>query len=475
MAEVRAPIAIGLAQGRSKPLNAGRIVNLYPEQPAMQGSISPWVLYGTPGQKAWGTLGAGPIRGGKAALGFAYILSGQSLYQVDGGANAVLCTGDTIPAGGAVYMVANGTQLGMLVNSTMFYVTGTTVTKVTDADFPTEGASSLDFIDGYGVLSRGGSTGQWFLSDLLDFSSYNALNFATASSTTGVGLLRVLANHKEAWLFGDKTTEVWYDAGTFPFPFQLIPGSLIDRGIAAPLSAIRMDNAPFWLGDDRIVYRANGYQPSRVSTFPVEEILRSGTVSDAFATTHSLAGHHFYCLTLPSLGRTLVFDAATNIWHERQTGTTVTPAVWNVNCVIEAFGKTLVGTSAGGGVYELDLDTYTDVAGATQIRRVIVGAPTYDAGKRAIMRQVELECELGVGTPTGQGLNPTAMLRISRDGGQTYGNLKTQGLGPTGVRNQRAQWSNLGMGRNLVVELSMADPVKYSIYGARYEVEGLAN
>ncbi len=474
MPEARTPIAIGLASGRSKPLNAGRLVNLYPEK-SPDGSMSPWVLYGTPGQKAWGTAGAGPIRGGKAALGYAYILSGQSLYRVDSGGNATICTGDTPSASGAVYMVANGTQLGMLVGSQMFYVTGTTVTQVTDADFPLEGASSLDFIDGYGVLSRGGSTGQWFLSDLLDFSSYNALNFATASSTTGVGLLRVLANHKEAWLFGDKTTEVWYDAGTFPFPFQLIPGSLIDRGIAAPLSALRMDNAPFWLGDDRIVYRANGYQPQRVSTFPVEEILRSGTVSDAFATTHFLAGHHFYVLTLPSLGRTLVFDAATNIWHERQTGTTLTPTVWNVNCVIEAFGKTLVGTSSSGAVYELDLDTYTDTAGTTLIRSAVTGAPTYLSGKRGIMRQVELECELGVGTPTGQGLAPSAMLRFSKDGGQTFGNTKTESLGPTGVRNVRAQWTNLGMFRNGVIEISISDPIKRAIYGARYNVEGLGN
>ena len=419
-------------------------------------------------------MGAGPIRGGKAALGYTYILSGQSLYQVDSAANAVLCTGDTIPAAGGVYMEVNPTQLGMLVNNQMFYITGTSVTRVTDSNFPTEGATSLAYIDGYGVLGRGGPSGQWFLSNLNDFSTYNALNFATAASTSGgVSPPYVLANHKEAWLFGSKTIEVWYDAGTFPFPFQLIPGSLIDRGIAAPLSALRCDNAPFWLGDDRILYRANGYSPQRISNSGMEEAICTGTVSDAFATTHSLAGHHFYIITFPSLGRTFAYDAANGIIHERQTGTTLTPTVWNVNCVIEAFGKTLVGTSAGGGVYELDLDTYTDVAGAVQIRSAVVGAPTYDAGKRAILRQVELECELGVGTPTGQGLNPQAMLRVSRDGGQTFGNYKTESLGPTGVRNARAQWSNLGAGRNLVIELSISDPVKRAIYGARYSVEGL--
>jgi hypothetical protein len=91
------------------------------------------------------------------------------------------------------------------------------------------------------------------------------------------------------------------------------------------------------------------------------------------------------------------------------------------------------------------------------------------------MRQVELECELGVGLATGQGSDPQAMLRFSKDGGQTYGSEKWTGIGPVGKRRVRAQWSNLGMFREGVIELSFSDPVKYSVYGARYDVEGLAN
>ncbi len=461
----RSPLALGLAKGRSKPLNAARLLNLFPMK-APPGSMAEWVLYGTPGQKAFATIGSGAIRGGKEALGYLYTLSGSTLYRVDEALNATACTGDVIPAAGRVHMIDNGVQLGMLANNQMFSVTGTVITAVTDNDFPAVGASSVDYIDGYGAFTTNGTEGEWFLSGLYDFLTYDAGDFATAESSPD-GLRKLLAVHKEAWLFGDETTEVWVNTGTSPFPFELVPGSLMDRGIAAPASAIKMDNSVFWLGDDRIIYRADGYTPVRVSTDAVDEILKSGVVSDAEAYTHVIAGHHFYVLKLPSLGRTLCLDAATNIWHERQTGTSLEPDVWDVNCIFQAFGKTLVGL-ADGVIAELDLDTYMD--GTTQIRRSVTSFPVYSCN-RGIMREIELECELGVGLATGQGEDPQAMLRFSRDGGQTFGNEKWKSIGPVGVRRKRAKWNQLGWYRDGVAELSIADPVKVAVYGARYEAE----
>ena len=139
-------------------------------------------------------------------------------------------------------------------------------------------------------------------------------------------------------------------------------------------------------------------------------------------------------------------------------------------CIFSAYGKTLVGL-ADGAIRELDLATYLD--GTTQIRRVIVSYPAYPDGKRAILRGVELEGELGVGLNTGQGSDPQAMLRFSRDGGMTYGNEKWTSLGPVGARRVRANWHNLGMFRNGAVEISIADPVKVVVYGGNYEVEGM--
>lgn len=472
----RSPLALGTAQGRSRPLNAARLVNLYAEK-APNGSMSPWVLYGTPGWKAWGptTFTGGPIRAGRMRYDHCVVLAGQTLWAYYADGTTTQFTGDVPPASGHVTMIDNGVQLGMLVGTTMYYATGTVLTQVTDVDFPIDGATSLDYIDGYAILTANATSasspylGQFFISGLQDFSAYDALDFATAESNPDT-LTKVLAHHQEAWLFGAESTEVYTDTGASPFPFERIPGALINRGIAAPNSAVVMDNAPFWLGDDRIVYRAQGYTPMRVSDAAIEEILRVGTVSDAVAHTYSQAGHTFYVLRLPSIGRTVVYDAATHLWHERQSGTGLAPAAWGITAMFQAFGKTIVGTETGA-VYELDLDTFTE--GDTPLRSTVVSAPVYPDGNRGIMVDVEMECELGVGTSNGQGSDPQAMLRFSRDGGMTFGNERWSGMGAVGSRRLRANWHKLGMFRSGVVEITISDPVRRAIYGANYEMEKL--
>lgn len=463
---MRGPLALAFAQQRSKPVNASRIVNLYPEQ-LPEGSRAKLALYGTPGQKTWATIGGDTIRAGLEAQGYAYILSGATLYRVDSSLMATACTGDLIPNTGVATLINNGTQIGLLVVPNMFVIVGTTVTKVTAAGFPSEGLSSLAYIDGYAVGTRNDDSGQFYLSGLLDFTTWDALDFAAAESSPD-GLVGGLVDHREYWAFGAETIEVFSNTGASPFPLERV--TTVERGCAAARSPAKMDNSVYWLGNDRIVYRADGYTPARISTHAVEEVLRVGTVSDAYGMTYFMAGHHFYVLTLPSLGRTFAFDAATGLPHERQSGTALTPAIWDVLCIFTAFGKTLVGLQAGQ-VAELDLDTYADLG--NPIRSVVTGFPVYPNGKRAIMDDYEIECELGVGLSTGQGSEPEVMLRYSNDGGSTWSNERRASLGRIGNRISRAIWEKLGAFRQRTIEISISDPVKRAFYGMRTNIRAL--
>ena len=473
---VRGPLALGYAQQRSKPVNAARLVNLYAEAAPPEGSRTKVVLYGTPGQKEWRTIGGDTIRDGIEAQGVAYILSGTILYKTESDGTTTTCSGDLIPPTGDATLINNGTQIGLLVVPDLFVIVGTTVTKVTSAGYPAEGLSSLAYIDGYAVGTRNDASGQFYISALIDFSSWDALDGGNAESNPD-GLIRVLVDHREVWLFGDQTTEVWANTGASPFPFERVPGALLERGCAARRSPAKMDNSVFWLGDDRIVYRAEGYQPVRISTHAIEEVLRVGTVSDAYGMTYFQGGHHFYVLTLPSIGRTFVFDPAASaaagmaIWHERQSGTSLEPAVWAVQCIFHAFGKTLVGLQVGR-VAELDLDTYTDLG--EPIRSAIVGMPFFADGLRAMMVDYEIECELGVGLSTGQGSDPEVMMRYSDDGGFNWSPERRASIGRMGVRLIRAMWDRLGTFRQRTVEISISDPVKRAFYGMRTAIRPLS-
>lgn len=455
----RGPIAFGFGRQRSRPLNASRVVNLYPEL-APEGSRARMALYGTPGQKPCWTVGGDTIRAGLEAQGYAYILSGAVLYRVDAAGASTPCTGDLIPNTGIAKLINNGTQVGLLVAPYFFVIVGTVVTKITSG-IPAEGFSGIDYIDGYAVGTRNDQSGQFYISALRDFSTFDPLDFATAESNPD-GLLGVLVDHREMWLFGTATIEPWTNTGASPFPFERVNGAIIEKGSAAALSPAKLDNSIFWLGSDRIVYRADGYRPVRISSHAIEEVLRTGDVSDAYGMTYSQGGHQFYALTLPSLGRTFVYDAAPpNEWHERQSGTSLTPAIWDVQCIFTAFGKTLVGLQAGL-VAELDLDTYTDLG--APIRSSIASLPLYANTKRAIMDDLQIGCELGVGASSGQGADPEVALRISDDGGNTWGNERRASLGPLGVRNNRAMFDRLGAFRQRTVEFSISDPVKRAFY-----------
>ena len=44
--------------------------------------------------------------------------------------------------------------------------------------------------------------------------------------------------NSQIWLLGAKTGEAWYDAGTSPQPFQMVPNSLFHMGISAIYSLL---------------------------------------------------------------------------------------------------------------------------------------------------------------------------------------------------------------------------------------------
>lgn len=471
----RQPLALGTQASRSKPLSAARLVNLYME-PAPLNSRAPKFAvaafqqttgpsYGTPGLKAWKTIGSGKIRAMRLAIGYLWVLSGAALYRVSSVGTATLCTGDSIASTGVAMITDNGVQLTVLSNGSCFVVSGTTVTRITADAFPAAGVSSIDYIDSYTVFSTANS-GQWFISSGYDSATLDPLDFATSEANPD-NIVRILVDHREVWIFNERSIEVWTDAGTSPFPFARIPGAISEKGCAAALSPAKVDNTVYWLGDDLIVYAAAAYSPQRISNFAIEEQVRQmATVSDAFGLTYVQGGHSFYALTFPTAGKTFVYDAATQVWHERQSGTSTVGGAWAPNCLVAAFGKIYAGTS-GGKVAELDLDTFAEHG--LEIRRVAVTPPIYADGKRAILTVVELECELGTGIATGQGSDPQVMLRWSDDGGATWSNEHWAPLGPTGQRRKRAIWRRLGMFRQRELEFSFSDPVKVCLYGMRYE------
>jgi hypothetical protein len=446
------------------------MVNLFPE-PVPDGGKEPAFLNRAPGLRLLATVGAGPIRGLWKLGDLAYVVSGADLYSLSSTYVAVRV--GSVSGTGPVSIADNGTQLFIACNGPSYiYNTITRVlAEITDADFP--GAGSVGYIDGYFVFNEPDSQKIWVTS-LLDGTSIDPLEFASAEGAPD-NVVSLIVDHREVWVFGTNSVEVWYDSGAVDFPLQRIQGAFNEIGCAAPYSVAKLDNGVFWLGSDArgqgIVYRANGYTGQRISTHAVEwQIQQYSDISDALAYTYQQDGHSFYVLVFPSADTTWVYDVSTQAWHERAGFDNGAFTRHRGNCQVSFNNEILVGDYVNGRVYAYDLEVYADDSLPQRwLRSWRALPPGQNSLKRTIHHSLQLDCEAGVGLTTGQGSDPLVMLRFSDDGGHTWSNEYWSDIGALGDYGTRVLWRRLGTTtkiRDRVYEVSGTDPVKIAIMGA---------
>ena len=476
-----------------------RMVNLFPEI-IPEGGKEPGFLQRAPGLRLLATAGEGPVRGLWQTGNYGYAVSGNTFYQID--SNWQVKSLGLVSGSGPVSIADNGTQIFIATNPAgyIYNIATGVFGEITDPDFP--GAVTVSYLDGYFVFNEPNSQRVW-VTALLDGYDINALNFASAEGSPD-GLVSLIVDHREAWLFGTNSVEVWYDAGLPDFPLQRIQGAFNEIGCIAPYSVSKLDNGLFWLGADArgqgIVYRSNGYSGQRVSTHAVEWQIQEYTdMSDAIGYTYQQDGHAFYVLIFPSANTTWVYDVSTQAWHERAGWYNGQFTRHRSNCQMSFSNEIVVGDYENGSLYAFDLDVYSDNDQIQKWLRSWRALPTGQNNlKRTAHHTLQLDAETGHYLPPSVGVqllitesgsnlitesgdylaasttpavNQEAqfMLRWSDDGGHTWSNTHWAGAGAVGAYGKRVFWRRLGMTlklRDRVYELSGTDPIKIAIMGA---------
>jgi hypothetical protein len=476
---MRSPILGGSYVARSPSAADNRMVNLFPEI-IPEGGKEPAFLQRAPGLRRLATIGTGPIRGLWTFGNYGYVVSGTELYRLSTSWAGTLI--GNVSGTGPVSMADNGTQLFVACNPEGFIYNATTqaFAQITDPDFA--GAVTVGYLDGYFVFNQPNSQIVWVTS-LLDGHSIDPLEFASAEGSPD-GLVALVIDHREVWLFGTSSTEVWYNSAGTDFPLSPISGAYNEVGCIAPYSVVKLDNGIFWLGCDKagqgIVYRAEGYSAIRKSTHAVEwQIQRYTDMSDAIGYAYQQDGHSFYVLVFPTANTTWVYDIATSEWHERAG---FNPLNGNLtrhrsNCQMSFGGEIVVGDFENGRIYALDLETFADDDVAQKwLRRWRALPPSQNFNMRASHHSLELGMQSGVGLVTGQGSDPQVSLRWSDVGGNgSWSNELWRPMGKIGETACRVNWHRLGRTlklRDRVYEVSGTDPVKIIITGAIIEMSG---
>jgi hypothetical protein len=468
---VRIPFVGPSATARSINADVQRSLNCYVEMDSAS-PRAPIALYGTPGLRKVATLPTGPVRACITEGGYVWALAGNTVYRVSS-AYVVTTVGTISTSAGEVGMASNGSEIIIVDGVGGYLVTVATATLaiIADADFPA-GVKRATYQDGYFVVTGDGSQ-SFYISGLINGGAWDGLDFASAEGSPD-NTVGVISDHRELWLFGANSAEVWVNTGSGDFPFERSGNTFIEHGCAAAGSITKLDNTVFWLGaDDRgtgIVWRADGYTPLRISTHATEVAFSGYTLSDAHGWSYQQDGHGFYVLHFPTDGKTWVYDVATQLWHERayrESGGSLTQ--WRANCHAMLGGLHLVGDSDDGRLYVLDTECYTDDGDA--ILRLRTTQTQEQLQNRIFYTDLQVDMETGIGLASGQGEDPLLMMRYSNDGGHTWSNIKTATLGKLGEYGARCRFMRLGAGRNRTWEISMTDPVKFVVLGAVVEAQ----
>jgi hypothetical protein len=312
--------------------DAERLVNMFVEKNETPNAPSPYCLLPTPGFELLLTVAEGPIRGILAEVNDrVFFVAGFRLYEafVTAGVWSAVARGVVASDANPATLCWNGPNGGelFLTSGDVGYIL--TLASNTLTVVLASGATMGAFLDGY-FLALDGATATLRISDLFDGLTWDPTQVQQRSAAADPWAAMTVIN-REIWLMGNQTSEVWYNAGAFPFPFQPIPGAFIEQGTFAPFSPNR-DVAPLmWLGHNAqgsgTVVMADGYNARRVSTHGIEQVIqRYGNVADAVSWSYQLIMD--VGIGLSGTSETLGFDPQVMRRCSRDGGKTWGPDKW---------------------------------------------------------------------------------------------------------------------------------------------------
>jgi hypothetical protein len=342
--------------------------------------------------------------------------------------------------------------------------TGSAPTSFADADLPQP--VSVNEIDGYFIFPIG--DGRIFATDL------NSVSVATNSFTTEQGLVnrRGVTFRGEVFIFGDKWTGVYRDAGTSPFPLER--RFTIPKGIAGTHAIAGWEpgwaNELIWVGEDSIVYKLNGYTPVPISNHDVardiEAAAAAGDHDQLEASVYMQGGHAMWRLTYPD-NWSWEYNNTTGNWHERESyGRDDCRASGS----IRAFDEWIIGDRDTGLLFAIDGSYYRE--GDNPLVAGLYSGPVVQFPSRFGSPRADFNITAAVGVSSGEDpvqTDPSVLISWSDDGGASYKNPVTRRIGKEGEGDRVPRVNRVGLvgERGKRFRLQVSDPVHFGFQGAR--------
>lgn len=461
------PISGPTKEDRAIQANSQRSINMYPSIKD-QSAKSQVVMYSHPGRTRTAIAGLGPGRSnGYRWKGNLYWVSGAELYKQDTTDIVTKVTNNLLTSGGRVVFAGGRDYLMLTDGSYGYYTDGTTLTQITDVDFPAN-TSHCSYLDGYFVVNDS-QTDDFYINETQeDPSAWASLDFGTAAARPDRGL--ATATHaKDLYILGEETVQPYTNSGNADFPFDPYPNA-IPVGIDAPYSVVDTPYGLFFLGvyeGGVAVVKIQGNGFSVISDEDIGwQINQFSSTMDAVAWTRFQGALLFYEIIFPTVGRGFSYCVNHEFWSELSRSDTERFRGIGYGSLNK---RSFISDYEDGKIYELDFNVFTD--DGEIMRRVRRTRVVHQEGKPLVFRRLILDADAGVGLIDGQGSNPMVMMRYSVNGGKLWSSELWRSLGEIGKPETKPNWNNLGQGTDWVFEFACTDPVPFSLFNLFADVE----
>lgn len=312
---------------------------------------------------------------------------------------------------------------------------GATASAILNA-FPTPHIPMPTFIDGYILLASGSDVYNCILDTPTSWASGEYLS-AEMFPDPIVGLAR---QNNQVVVFGSSSIEFFYDAAnTAGSPLNRNESSTIQMGCAFPYAIYQNEKNFIFVSQSesggRAVWQVDGFQPKKVSDEYIDRIIDKETdPSNVHGFGFRTMGHLFYLVSLPTLGRTLVYDTEEKLWHEWSSNVADTHDDFiGYYMVDNQSGSCFILHKDNGSLYKLDTTAYND-AGTSIITEIITNRYDMNSYKRKFMTNLRI-----VGDRYAVGENNKVTCRWTDDDYLTWSNYKTIEL-----TDDFPNWARLG-------------------------------
>lgn len=439
---------VGPSYNLNRPASIQRTIGMMPVPVEPGNERSPWTFKDVPGLVEFANLGT-EIRALHRVNSRTFAVAGASLYELHSDGTSTT-RGTLSSSAGRVGITSNGLELA-ISDGAYLYVMTLATNVVVSTPFP--GKARIAYLN-QRILFTYRDSQKFGWSGLVDAAAIDELAFVSAEAAPD-NVVGVEVDHLEAFVFGDETCEPWQNTPSAQV-FERNAGGVIEIGAASEFAIEKVDNAIFWLAATKsgsgAVYRMNVYQPVRVSTDAIEGMLTGVDLSSASAFAVEYEKSSLYCLNVPALTTTLVYDVFSGQWHEWAEWVNGATTKHRATCHVYAFGHNLVGTSTGK-IYRLSKTARTN-AGDPLIRERTMPIHATPVRDRIKLGQFRLDCERGTGA--------SVMLQYSTNGGRTWSAWVSRSVGEIGDYNKVVRWRRIASGRDIVFRVRFTDNAPFN-------------